>query len=79
MKSHLAKYLEQVNFMQLMFKRPKLSVNNPGDRKYLLDAIEGELSPENLCCDGELRGAPLRAKHQMLLGAQAEILKRDRV
>lgn len=71
--SHLKKYVEQANLMQKLFRKPKLSVNKPGDRKYLLDCIEGDLSPENLCCDGELSGAPLRVKHSMLLGAKAEL------
>lgn len=35
-----------------------------------LERIENELSPENLCCDGELRGSALRAKHNELLSAQ---------
>lgn len=35
-----------------------------------LDRIENELSPENLCCDGELRGLALHNKHRELLAAQ---------
>ena len=34
---------------------------------------EADLSPENLCCDGELRGAKLRAKSNMLNGAKADL------
>jgi hypothetical protein len=35
-----------------------------------LDRIENELSPENLCCDGELRGRPLAEKTRQLKLAQ---------
>lgn len=35
-----------------------------------LDRIENELSPENLTCDGELRGLALHNKHRELLAAQ---------
>lgn len=44
------------------------SAKTPADRAWEgLDRLAGELSPENLCCDGELRGAALRTKHRRLL------------
>ena len=39
----------------------------------LADRLASALSPENLCCDGELRGAKLRAKAKLLNGAKAEL------
>ena len=42
-------------------------------KKELADALLCALSPENLCCDGELRGAKLRAKSLMLNKAKEEL------
>jgi len=50
-----------------------LSLPTPQNASKWLDRIENELSPENLTCDGELRGAPLRAKQRELLDARATI------
>jgi len=47
-----------------------LSLPTKDNARKWLERIENELSPENLCCDGELRGAPLRAKERELLAAQ---------
>jgi len=43
-------------------------------KKELADRLASALSPENLCCDGELRGAPLRRKAKLLNGAKAELV-----
>lgn len=72
---YLKQYVDQKNFWNELMKRPlldptKLTYQQVRD---LQDSIECDLSPENLCCDGELRGAPLRAKERMLRGAQAEL------
>lgn len=76
-KQHLAKYVEGKNWARRLFGEPQLDVNNltARDITELLDRIEGDLSPENLTCDGELRGAKLKAKHTMILGAQRELMR----
>lgn len=76
-KQHLTKYVEGKNWVRRMFKQPELDANNLSaqDVRALLDAIEGDLSPENLTCDGELRGAKLKAKQAMILGAQAQLIE----
>ena len=50
---------------------PKLLT--PQHKKELADALLSALSPENLCCDGELRGAKLRTKTLMLNAAKADL------
>lgn len=73
---HLAKYIAQQNQFasffptSRVFDAKKLTTE---DKQFLLDKLEGDLSPENLCCDGELRGAKLRTKAIMLNGAKAEL------
>jgi len=42
-------------------------------KKKLAQRLLSALSPENLCCDGELRGAALRTKSAMLNKAKAEL------
>ena len=42
-------------------------------KKQLASRLLSALSPENLCCDGELRGAKLRSKAIMLNTAKADL------
>ena len=75
MHKHLATFVEQSNFTRRIFGGKILSAENltAADRVELLSELEGALSPENLTCDGELRGAPLRKKATMLNGAKVEL------
>ena len=41
--------------------------------------LEGDLSPENLCCDGELRGKALADKSKRLRGAYKELQALDKL
>ena len=43
------------------------------DKKDLANSLASALSPENLCCDGELRGAKLHAKAKILNDAKKEL------
>jgi len=45
----------------------------PAHKKELANRLLSALSPENLCCDGELRGAKLRSKSIMLNTAKADL------
>lgn len=78
-KQHLVKYVEGKNWTRQLFNQPLLDVNDLTQRQVreLLDCIEGDLSPENLSCDGELRGARLKAKHTMIMGARKELEARS--
>ena len=42
-------------------------------RVALAQRLSCSLSPENLCCDGELRGAKLQAKSRLLYKAKEEL------
>ena len=77
---HLTSYVEQKNWVRRLFKQPSFDVNNLSalDVQDLLSSIEGDLSPENLSCDGELRGAVLRRRATMLNGARTELERRAR-
>lgn len=72
---NLTAFVAQQNLYASVFGGKQLDVKQltPDDRKQLLDALESALSPENLCCDGELRGRALQAKSRMLNGALREL------
>lgn len=72
MNRYLTQYIERKNFTRALFNEAEIDPANisPKEARELLDSLEGDLSPENLCCDGELRGAALRAKTKMLTEAK---------
>ena len=43
------------------------------DRQQLAQCIDSELSPENLTCDGEIRGAALQKKYRTLITVAQEL------
>lgn len=77
----LVKFIQQENAMSRLFAKGS-GVIYPEDtdlllerhKKELADALACALSPENLCCDGELRGAKLHAKARLLNGAKADLV-----
>lgn len=76
----LKKYIASRNHLTALWGKPgeQLLPTNPKDltadqKKSLARALLGALSPENLCCDGELRGAKLRAKASLLNKAKSEL------
>lgn len=72
---NLKQYVDQKNFWNDLMKRPLIDIKNmtPKQVRSLLEDLECDLSPENLCCDGELRGAALQKKARMLNGAKREL------
>jgi len=78
---NLAKYIERKNAIAAIFGEkfnfgnPVLDINNltQADIKHLSDCLDGDLSPENLCCDGELRGPALAKKAAFLNACVKEL------
>jgi hypothetical protein len=72
---NLTAFVAQQNFHASVFGGKQLDVKNltPADRDQLRDALDSTLSPENLCCDGELRGRALQQKARLLNGALREL------
>lgn len=73
----LSKYVEQKNRWNALFGKPELDVRNAKDRQRIADMIDADLSPENLTCDGELRGSQVQAKYNMLTKAAQELYRLD--
>jgi len=72
---NLTAFIDQHNFHASIFGGRQMDVKNltAADRQKLLDDLECALSPENLCCDGELSGPALQRKSRQLNGALREL------
>lgn len=75
--STLEQYVEQKNRWGAIFGSKPLSLLNAKDRQQIADSIDADLSPENLTCDGELRGSQVQAKYRMLTRAAEELRSID--
>ena len=76
--STLEQYVDQKNTWAKMFGTTKpLSLLNAKDRQKIADSIDADLSPENLTCDGELRGPAVQARYRMLTRAAQELTSID--
>jgi hypothetical protein len=73
----LEQYVEQKNKWRAIFKDRPLSLLNAQDRQAIANSIDSELSPENLTCDGELRGAQVQQKFRYLTRCAEELLTID--
>lgn len=73
----LEQYVEQKNRWGAIFGKPALSLLNAKDRQSIANSIDGDLSPENLTCDGELRGSQVREKHAYLTRCARELMSID--
>lgn len=68
MNDNLNRYIAQKNIWRRVFKQTEIDPANitPKQARELLDSIEGDLSPENLHCDGEISAAEARRKARWL-------------
>jgi hypothetical protein len=70
-------YVEQKNKWSAIFGNKPLSLLNAKDRQTIADSIDADLSPENLTCDGELRGPAVQARYRALTRAAQELISID--
>ncbi len=70
-------YVAQANVMRNIFGQDLFDVNDAASRKAIAERIECDLSPENLCCDGELSGAQVRKRYTQLTNAAKQLMKLD--
>jgi hypothetical protein len=73
----LEQYVENKNKWRAVFNQAPLSLLNAKDRQAIADGIDGEMSPENLTCDGELPASVVRAKMRNLTRCAEELLSID--
>ena len=75
--STIEQYVERKNSFAKLFGTKPLSLLNAKDRQAIADSLDSDLSPENLTCDGEVRGAQLQAKYKFLTRAAQELQSID--
>lgn len=75
--STLEQYVERKNKWRAIFNQPALSLLNAKDRQTIADGIDGELSPENLTCDGELPRSVVQLKFRELTRCAQELKSID--
>ncbi len=73
----LINYVEDKNKWNAIFGGTPLDVNSAEDRKKIADMIDGDLSPENLHCDGEASVTHVRKQHRMLTTAGKQLMAMD--
>lgn len=73
----LKAFVERENKWSAIFGSKPLSLSSAKDRQKIADKIDGQLSPENLHCDGEISAAEARQKYQFLSKAAEQLLKLD--
>ena len=69
----IEQYVDSKNAWRKIFGDPLLCLLKAEDAQRLAEMLDADLSPENLTCDGELRGAALQKKANHLRRAAAEL------
>ena len=75
--STLEQYVDQKNSWGKIFGNKPLSLLNAKDRQAIAASIDSDLSPENLTCDGEIRGPALQTKFRLLTLAAQQLQSID--
>jgi len=73
----IEQYVDQKNKWAELLGGKKLSLLNRADRQKIADSLDSDLSPENLSCDGELRGLALKRRYAYLTKAAVELKSID--
>ena len=72
---NLQKYLDQKNQWNAIFGSKPLVIGK--DNQRIAEMIDGDLSPENLTCDGELPRSQVQARYRQLNAAAQELRSLD--
>jgi hypothetical protein len=73
----LQTYVDEKNQWRAVFGKAPLTLASAADRQRIAETIDCDLSPENLTCDGELRGPQLQARHRLLTTAGRQLIELD--
>jgi hypothetical protein len=73
----LQAYIEQKNRWNAIFKGEQFETKSAAGRKRIAQSLDADLSPENLTCDGEVRGVELRKKQDYLNQCVTELIRLD--
>ena len=71
---NLSMYIERKNSLCRIFWADELSLPpKPDDQKALINMLVSDFSPENITCDGEVRGRRLEEKAIFLYAVKVEL------
>ncbi len=73
----LKQYVENKNRWNLIFNNRCFDLAVAADRQRIADALDADLSPENLTCDGELPRAQVIARAKFLNKAAEQLMALD--
>lgn len=73
MANELKQYLDRVNAFNKIFGDREYDLNNAVDRRRLAEKLDGDLSPENLTCDGELSRSEVNRRYTLYTRAQKQL------
>ena len=73
----LQAYVDQKNKWAALFKGAQMELTTAKGRQRVADALDADLSPENLTCDGELPRAEVNRRYKELTSAAMDLRKLD--
>ena len=73
----LKAYVENKNRWNLIFSNRCYDLAVDADRQRIADALDADLSPENLTCDGEMSRAQVISRKKFLDAAAKQLLALD--
>lgn len=74
---NLNEYVQDLNKWRMIWNHLPLDLNSATDRQRIAESLEGELSPENLTCDGELSRSVVQARYNSLTKVCKELKALD--
>ena len=74
---NLKAYVDNKNQWNAIFGMAPMDINNDMHRVQIAQTLDGELSPENLHCDGEISQAKAMRKLRKLNKVCAELIQLD--
>lgn len=74
---NLKAYVDNKNQWNAIFGMAPMDINNDMHRVQIAQTLDGELSPENLHCDGEISQAEAMRKLRKLNKVCAELIQLD--
>ena len=75
--SALTAYVDQKNRWNAIFKGEQFEFQSAKGRQRIADALDADLSPENLTCDGELSRSQVQARYKTLRDAAMQLTALD--
>ena len=73
----LQAYIDRKNRWNAIFKGEQFEIQTAQGRQRVADALDADLSPENLTCDGELPRAEVNRRYKELVTAAKQLKKLD--